>query len=85
MLFRYAPAENPDVRWASAGSLLVIATWLVASGLFRLWVTDVADFKSATGRLTVFLVLTSNVLVSTMIFLLGGELDELARRKNRRS
>jgi hypothetical protein len=53
--------------------------------LFRLWVTDVANFKSATGRLTVFLVLTSNVLVSTMIFLLGGELDELARRKNRRS
>ena len=53
MLFRYAPAENPDVRWASAGSLLVIATWLVASGLFRLWVTDVANFKSATGSLTV--------------------------------
>jgi membrane protein len=85
VLFRYAPAEHRDVRWASAGSLIVIATWLVASGLFRLWVTDVANFKSATGSLTVFLVLTSYVLVSALIFLVGAELDELARRKNRRS
>jgi YihY family inner membrane protein len=35
LLLRYAPAENRDLRWASAGSLLVIAAWLAASALFR--------------------------------------------------
>jgi membrane protein len=85
LLFRFAPAEKPEFRWASGGSVLVIGTWLVASALFRGWVTEVADFKSATGSLTVFLVLTSYVLVSATIFLIGAELDELARKKNRRS
>jgi membrane protein len=85
LLFRFAPAEKPEMRWASGGSLLVIASWLIASALFRAWVTEVADFKSATGSLTVFLLLTSYVMVSASIFLVGAELDERARRKSRRS
>ena len=85
LLFRFAPAQKPEFRWASGGSLLVIGTWIVASALFRGWVTEVADLKSATGSLTVFLVLTSYVLVSATIFLVGAELDELARKRNRGS
>jgi membrane protein len=85
LLFRFAPAEKPEFRWASGGSFLVIGTWLVASALFRAWATEVADFKSATGSLTVFLLLTAYVLASSTIFLIGAQLDELARKKNRRS
>ena len=81
LLFRYAPAEKPEMRWASVGSLLVIATWLVASALFRGWVTEVADFKSATGSLTVFLLLTAYILVTSTIFLIGAELDERMRKQ----
>jgi membrane protein len=85
LLFRYAPAEKPEFGWASGGSFLVIGTWLVASALFRAWATEVADFKSATGSLTVFLLLTAYVLASSTIFLVGAQLDELARKKNRGS
>jgi membrane protein len=85
IFFLFAPAQKPEFRWASGGSLLVIGTWIVASALFRGWVTEVADLKSATGSLTVFLVLTSYVLVSATIFLVGAELDELARKRNRGS
>jgi hypothetical protein len=35
--------------------------------------------------LTVFLLLTSYVLASATIFLVGAELDELARKRNRGS
>jgi membrane protein len=84
LLFRYAPAEKPEMRWASGGSLLVIATWLVASALFRGWVTEVANFKSATGSLTVFLLLTSYILVTSTIFLIGAEVDERARKQKAR-
>jgi membrane protein len=85
LLFRYAPAQKPEFGWASAGSLVVIGTWAVASLLFRVWVTEVANFKTATGSLTVFLVLTAYVLASSMIFLIGAEMDERARKSTARS
>jgi membrane protein len=81
LLVRYASAERPGARWASAGSIVIVASWIVASLVFRLWVTSVANFKTATGQLTVFLLLTAYVLVSSAIFLLGVELDELLRQE----
>jgi membrane protein len=82
LLFRYAPAERPQVRWASAGSALVIVVWLGASLLFRWWVSSVADFETAVGSLTVFLILTAYVFVSSAIFLVGAQLDELLRAES---
>ncbi|MFL5946338.1 MAG: YihY/virulence factor BrkB family protein [Gaiellaceae bacterium] len=83
LLVRFAPAEKPEARWASAGSLLVIVVWIVATILFRLWVTYVADFKSATGALTGLLLVTLYVFVTAAIFLVGAELDELLRKETR--
>jgi membrane protein len=85
VLVRYAPAERPEVRWASGGSILVIASWVVASLAFSWYVSSIADFKSATGSLTVFLVLTAYVFTSVTVFLVGVELDELLRKEVRRS
>ena len=79
LLFRYAPAERPQAKWASAGSVLVIASWIVASLLFRFYVTTLGDFKTAIGSLTVFLVLTAYVFTSAAIFIVGAQLDELLR------
>jgi len=79
LLVRFAPAERRPKRWTSAGSALVIAAWIVATVIFRLFVSDVANFKTATGELTVFLVLIGYVYTSSIIFLLGVELDELLR------
>jgi membrane protein len=82
LLFRYAPAERPQVRWASAGSALVIVVWLVTSLVFRWWISSVANFKTAAGSLTVFLILTAYVFVSSAIFLVGAQLDELLREES---
>lgn len=81
LLVRYAPVEHPEPRWASLGSVAIVAGWILASLAFRGWVIYVADFKSATGQLTVFLLLTAYVFVSSVIFLLGVELDELLRQE----
>jgi membrane protein len=81
LLVRFAPAQKPEARWASAGSLLVIAVWLVTTIMFRLWVTYVADFKSAIGSLTGLLLVTLYFFVSAAIFLVGAELDELLRKE----
>jgi membrane protein len=80
-VMRFGPAERPDKRWASVGSLLVIVVWIAASLLFKFWATDVADFKSATGSLTVLLFLSWYVFVSSAILLVGAQVDELLRKK----
>lgn len=84
VVMRYAPAERPETSWASAGSLLVVVTWVVTSIVFGWWAGSVADYKSAIGSLTVFLLLTTYVLTSTSIFLVGAQLDELARKAGHR-
>jgi membrane protein len=83
-VMRFAPAERPEKRWASVGSILVILVWIVASLLFKVWVTSVADFKSAVGSLTVLLFLSWYVFVSSAIFLVGAQLDELLRKETHR-
>jgi membrane protein len=81
LIVRYGPAERPEPRWASAGSLLVVGSWLVASIAFRWWVSSVANFKTAIGSLTVFLVLSAYVFTASAIFMIGVQLDELLRKK----
>ena len=79
LLVRYAPVEPRSKAWVSGGSILVILTWVAASMIFRLLVTTVLNFKTATGGLAVFLVLSGYVYTSSIIFLLGVEVDELLR------
>jgi membrane protein len=83
LLVRYAPAEQPDARWASAGSLLVVGSWIVATVVFAWYVKSIANFKTATGSLTVFLVLTAYLFTSAAILLIGVQLDELMRKDAR--
>lgn len=85
LLLRYAPAEHPEVRWASAGSATIVAGWLLLSLGFGIWVARIASYKSAVGNLTAFLVLTSYVLALSAVFLVGVELDEGARSPAGRS
>ena len=85
LLVRYAPAERPDVGWASIGSVGIVVTWTLASLLFGTYIAYVADFTTAAGALTVFLVLTAYVFTSSVIFLLGAQLDEIARSGAARS
>jgi membrane protein len=83
LLVRFGPAEKPGTRWASAGSLLIVGSWILATIGFSWWVGSVANFKTAIGSLTVFLVLTAYVFTSAAIFLLGVQLDELLRKEVR--
>jgi membrane protein len=82
-IVRYGPAEHPQARWASAGSVLIVGSWIVASIGFRWWVASVANFKTAIGSLTFFLVLTAYVFISAAIFLIGVQLDELLRTERK--
>jgi membrane protein len=79
LLVRLAPAERRPKRWASAGAVLVIVTWIVTSLVFRWYVSSIANFKTAIGQLTVFIVLMAYAYASSVVFLVGVEVDELLR------
>jgi membrane protein len=79
LLMRFAPVEPRPNTWVSGGSILVILAWVAATLIFQLLVTTLLNFKSATGNLGVFLVLTGYVYTSAIIFLVGVEVDELLR------
>jgi membrane protein len=79
LLVRFGPVERRSKRWASAGGLLVVVSWIVTSIIFRWYVTTIANFKTAVGQLTVFIVLMVYVYVSSIVLLVGVELDEMLR------
>ena len=79
LLVRFAPAQRRSKKWISAGTGLVIVTWIGATLIFELFVSHVANFKTATGELAVFLVLIGYVYTSSIILMVGIELDELLR------
>src|ERR671928_1297381 len=79
VLVRYAPAEHPRPRWASAGSIAIVGAWIVLSLVFRVWVSNVSNFKTGIGFLTAFLVLGAYIYLSVLVFVAGGPLDEGVR------
>ncbi len=80
LLVRYGPAERRQARWESVGTVVVVAAWIVQSLLFAGYVSSFANFTSASGALTVFLVLAAFLYSSSIIFLVGVEIDELLRK-----
>jgi membrane protein len=81
LLVRFTPVKPRENTWVSGGSILVILAWVAASMIFRLLVTQLLNFKTATGSLGVFLVLGGYVYTSSIIFLVGVEVDELLREE----
>jgi membrane protein len=79
ILVRYAPARPRPKKWASAGAVLVIASWIVTSLAFKWYVSSFANFKTAAGQLVVFLVLMAYAYASSIVFLVGVQLDEFLR------
>jgi len=79
LLVRFGPAKRRSNKWIGAGAALVIVSWIGATLIYELLVTHVLNFKTATGGLTVFLITIGYIYTSSIILLVGLELDELLR------
>jgi membrane protein len=79
LLMRLGPVERRPKRWASAGAIVVIVTWIVTTLVFRWYVESIANFRTAVGQLTVFIILMAYVYASSIVLIVGVELDELLR------
>jgi uncharacterized BrkB/YihY/UPF0761 family membrane protein len=83
LLVRFAPAERRPKKWVTLGSIFTVASWVVASLIFRWWATSVASFRSTWGTFVAVLVLTGYLYTSSIVFLVGVQADELVRKDTR--
>lgn len=79
LLVRFGPAERRAKKWVTLGTAFTVVAWVVASLIFRVYVSSVADFGSTLGTFVAVLILTGYLYTSAIVFLVGVQVDELIR------
>ncbi len=83
LIARYAPVEHRGKRWASVGAALIVVAWLIQSALYAWFLKHFASYKSATGNLLLLMVVVTYFYVSSVVFLVGAQLDEFLREESK--
>ena len=81
LIVHYAPSHPQPLGWVSRGTLLAALCWLLATGAFALYVTELADYSSVFGSFTTVFLLFTYVYLSAAAFLVGVEIDVRARTR----
>ncbi|CAM3738878.1 YihY/virulence factor BrkB family protein [Cohnella lubricantis] len=82
LLYRIAP--NRRIRWRSVvpGSVFATVAWIASSLLFAFYVNNFGHYSRTYGSLGGIIILLIWLYISSMIVLIGGELNAfVARRK----
>ncbi len=79
LLVRHAPATPQSLPWVSLGAAIVIASWVIVSVLFYLYLTELASYESVFGSLAAVIVAMAYLYISAMVFLFGAQLDAIIR------
>jgi membrane protein len=75
-LYRYGPSrETAQWRWISAGSIVAAVVWVVASMLFSWYVASFGNYNETYGSLGAVIGLLTWMWLSTIIVLVGAELN----------
>ena len=81
LVARFAPVEHRGKRWASVGAGLIVVAWLVESAVYAWFLENVPDYKSASGNLLLVVAVATYFYVSSIVFLVGAQLDEFLREE----
>jgi membrane protein len=84
-IYRYAPArEHARWRWVTWGSAIAATLWLLASGLFAYYVRTFANYGKTYGALGGVIALLMWFYLSSIIVVLGAEINAEMERQTRR-
>jgi membrane protein len=76
VLYRYGPYRRvARWQWVSVGSVFAAVTWIVASYLFSWYLTSFANYNATYGSLGAVVGLMIWLWISTIVVLLGAELN----------
>lgn len=85
IVYRVAP-NRPilGTRWVSPGTLVAMALWVAASGMFSLYVGQFADYGSLYGPVSGVIVLLLWLWLGALAVLIGAEVNsEIERRRSK--
>ncbi|MCK0520285.1 YihY/virulence factor BrkB family protein [Williamsia sp. DF01-3] len=72
--------KQPKFRWVSAGAILAIVTWIVASALFALYVANFSNYNKTYGALAGVIVFLLWLWLTNLALLFGAEFDSELER-----
>ncbi len=76
VLYRYGPSRRPAKwRWISVGSIFAASTWLAVSTLFSWYLGNFANYNATYGALGAVVGLMMWMWLSTIVVLVGAELN----------
>lgn len=82
VIYRYAPDRDaPRWRWVSAGAVLAVVVWVVASVLFSLYTANLGQYNETYGTLGAVVVVMLWLYITAYVVIVGAELNaELERQ-----
>jgi membrane protein len=76
VLYWAAPnVRQKGFRWVSPGAALAVVIWLIASGLFAVYVANFSSYNKTYGALAGVIIFLIWLWISNLAILLGLELD----------
>lgn len=76
LLYRFGPSRSrARWRWISWGSALAAVAWLAMSGAFTFYVSNFGDYDESYGALGAAVGFMTWTWLSSMVFLMGAELN----------
>jgi membrane protein len=81
IVVNYGSYQRHSKTWVSTGTAAIVLAWVVMSLVFKWFVSSVANYRTGPGILAAFLVLATYVYFSSIVFLVGIQLDELVGRE----
>jgi membrane protein len=76
IIYAFAPdLEHRKFRWISPGAVLAVVVWLLASGGFFFYVSNFGSYDATYGTFAGVIVLLLWLYLTSLAFLLGGELN----------
>ena len=82
LLYKASPnVRQPAFRWVSAGGILAVIIWLIASGLFAVYVSFSGSYNKTYGSLATVIIFLVWLWISNIAILLGAEFNAETQRE----
>jgi membrane protein len=82
LLYKASPnVRQPAFRWISAGGILAVVIWLIASGLFAVYVSFAGSYNKTYGSLATVIIFLVWSWISNVAILLGAEFNAETQRE----
>jgi membrane protein len=82
LLYKASPnVRQPTFRWISAGGVVAVILWLIASGLFSVYVSFAGSYNKTYGSLATVIIFLVWLWISNIAILLGAEFNAETQRE----